>query len=62
MPNRTFNGRANKLEIPVLAISSEYFMKAEPLCQMQQVALQVEYVELEGWGHSMALEWLAVSG
>jgi hypothetical protein len=51
---------AGKLEYRSL-LSSEYFMKAEPLCQMQQVALQVEYVELERWGHSMALEWLAVS-
>jgi pimeloyl-ACP methyl ester carboxylesterase len=53
---QTVQWAANKLEIPVLAIGSEYFMKAEPLRQMQQVARQVEYVELERCGHSMALE------
>jgi pimeloyl-ACP methyl ester carboxylesterase len=42
--------------IPVLAISSQYFMKEEPLRQMQQVAANIEYVELERCGHSMALE------
>jgi pimeloyl-ACP methyl ester carboxylesterase len=31
-------------------------MKEEPLRQMQQVARNVEYVELEHCGHSMALE------
>jgi pimeloyl-ACP methyl ester carboxylesterase len=53
---QTVEWAANKLEIPVLAISSQYFMKEEPLRQMQQVARQVEYVELERCGHSMALE------
>jgi pimeloyl-ACP methyl ester carboxylesterase len=45
-----------KLAIPVLAISSQYFMREEPLRQMQQVAHNVQYVELERCGHSMALE------
>jgi pimeloyl-ACP methyl ester carboxylesterase len=53
---QTVQWAANKLEIPVLAISSQYFMKEEPLRQMQHVARNVEYVELERCGHSMALE------
>jgi len=31
-------------------------MKEEPLRQMQQVARNVKYVELEHCGHSLALE------
>jgi pimeloyl-ACP methyl ester carboxylesterase len=53
---QTVQWAQTKLEIPVLAISSQYFMKEEPLRQMQHVARHVEYVELERCGHSMALE------
>jgi pimeloyl-ACP methyl ester carboxylesterase len=54
--NQTVQWAKEKLSIPVLAISSQYFMKEEPLRQMQNVAKNVEYVELERCGHSMALE------
>jgi pimeloyl-ACP methyl ester carboxylesterase len=53
---QTIQWSQDKLDIPVLAISSQYFMGEEPLRQMQQVAHRVQYVELERCGHSMALE------
>ena len=53
---QTIQWAQDKLAIPVLAISSQYFMGEEPLRQMQQVAHSVQYVELEHCGHSMALE------
>ncbi|MDQ0474013.1 alpha/beta fold hydrolase [Labrys wisconsinensis] len=45
-----------KLDIPVLAIGSDYFMKDEPRRQIGNVASHVDYVEIERCGHSMALE------
>ncbi|ARW15978.1 alpha/beta fold hydrolase [Komagataeibacter europaeus] len=46
----------DKLTIPVLALSSAYFMGDEPLRQMENVAADIRFVELEHCGHSMALE------
>lgn len=45
-----------KLSIPVLAMSSTYFMEQEPLRQMKNVATDIKYVEIDRCGHSMALE------
>lgn len=44
-----------KLTMPVLAVGSQYFIGEETLRQMERVADNVRYVELD-CGHSMALE------
>lgn len=44
-----------KLQMPVLAVGSEYFIADENKRQMERVADNVEYVQLD-CGHSMALE------
>jgi pimeloyl-ACP methyl ester carboxylesterase len=45
----------SKLEMPVLAVGSQYFIGEENRSQMERVAENVTYVELD-CGHSMALE------
>ena len=44
-----------KLTMPVLAVGSQYFIGEENRRQMERVAENVRYVELD-CGHSMALE------
>lgn len=44
-----------KLEMPVMAVGSQYFIADENKRQMERVAKNVRYVELD-CGHSMALE------
>jgi pimeloyl-ACP methyl ester carboxylesterase len=45
----------SKLTMPVLAVGSQYFIGEENRSQMERVAENVRYVELD-CGHSMALE------
>jgi pimeloyl-ACP methyl ester carboxylesterase len=44
-----------KLQMPVMAVGSEYFIGEENRRQMERVAESVQYVQLD-CGHSMALE------
>lgn len=47
--------RENRLQMPVLAVGSEYFIADEVRRQMENVADNVRYTQLD-CGHSMALE------